>query len=125
MARENLSGLIHQGEHDLKLGRGQSDVSARYLNFIVPAVDSDRTGADNLIIRIADHPAQDHPGARNQFARTEGFGDLIIRPQFQPEQLVIFFGTRCEYNDRNIAIVANGATDLQSIHSRQDEIEHD
>ena len=66
--------------------------------------------------------------AQHQFPRTERFGQIIVRPQLQPQHAVNLrcFCRKHEDGDaRRGGIAAQHFANFQSIHLRQHQIEHD
>ena len=63
--------------------------------------------------------------ARNHLLRTEGFDDVVIRPQIQAAQPVAEFAFSGEHNDRNAVGQADLAGQSQPIDARQHQVQHD
>ena len=89
--RRQLHHCIFQGHFpfflvDRQIGKLQ------FLWFIVPG--------SGFLDRI--HPADDRFDACHQFPQTEGFGDVVVCPQLQPEHLVKLLGLGREHQDRQL-----------------------
>ena len=63
---------------------------------------------------------------RQQFERIEGFGEIEIGAQFQPQQLIDRFAARREHDDGNVLRQrTQAAADFVAVHLRQHHIEKD
>ena len=81
-----------------------------------------------LILRVVAGPdaaAQDGADARNQLARVEGLGQVIVSTQLQPDNLVDVVVARGEHEDGQVAAGAQLTADLPSIKAGQHQVEHD
>ena len=70
---------------------------------------------------VADTPAH----ARDEFFGAERLGEVIVRAQLQPDQLVTLLGSRGEHDDGYLGVFADRSGDIQPIELRQTQIEHD
>ena len=74
-----------------------------------------------------------HPGApqrrlhaRAELAHRERLGDVVVRAELEPEDLVDLLGLRGEHDDRHrLALGAQAPADLEAVHPRQHHVEHD
>ena len=62
--------------------------------------------------------------ARNKFAGTERFGEVIIRADGQANDLVNFFGARGQHQNINVGLLLNSTAHFQPIHTGQHHIEN-
>ena len=70
-------------------------------------------------------PAQDGADARQQLARVEGLGQIVVRTQLQPDDAVGLLGQRRQHDDRQPRRGAQPAADGEPVLPRQHEVEHD
>jgi hypothetical protein len=68
--------------------------------------------------------AQHGADARQQLSGVERLGDVIIRPQFQPDDAIGFLGHGGEHDDRHIGFRAEPAGEIQPALPRQHQIQH-
>jgi hypothetical protein len=68
--------------------------------------------------------AQHRRHARQQFAVAEGFGQIVVGPDFEADDAVNLLAARREHDDRRAA-AAKPARQAQTILSRQHDIEQD
>ncbi len=68
---------------------------------------------------------QDRADARDQFARLEGLGHIVVGPHFQPQYPVDGVASRRQYDDRDQGGGADGAAQAQPVLIRQVQVQHD
>ena len=95
-----------------------------------PATDRvHRYGSDRYrFTRTPAHPRTPHEGldARNHLPGAEGFGHVVVRPQFQTKHAIDFVVSCGAEDDRHpVVFGAQLTTDLGSIHTGQAHVEHD
>ena len=126
-AREHAAGLPrHRGEQ-LKFRLCQVDADAaeprihpRHIELDVGA-DSNHVGRGVEALGTAQHGAH----SRDQLLRAERLGQVIVRAQLEPDQLVRLLGARGEHDDRHLTVASQGAGDVQPVEPREPEVEDD
>src|SRR5258706_3759408 len=123
-AGEDAPRLAYQAGENLEFGRRQADGLFGQQHFIARAVQGHVPGADHVALRVAARPAQDDAHTRSQLARAERLGDVIVRAQFQADELVALFHARSQHDDRDFAFAAHRAAYVDPIHTRHHQVEH-
>ena len=59
----------------------------------------------------------------HQFARLERLGQIVIRPQFQPDHAVHHVAPCRQHHDRQFALAPDGAAQFEAVHFRQHHVE--
>ncbi len=73
-------------------------------------------------------PSKDRLHPQNQFPRTKGFGNIVVRSQLKTHDAIDLFGLRGEHDDRNVPshrIRFKGSTDISAIHPGKHQVEDD
>ena len=68
-------------------------------------------------------PAQHRLQARHQFTWLEGLGQIVVRPQLQPHHTVHHLAACGQHHDGQVALLADGAAQLEAVHFRQHDVE--
>ena len=72
------------------------------------------------------HAAQHGLDARQHLAGAEGLGDVVVRAQFQAEQLVKLLALGGEHDDGQVGLLADLAADHEAVHLRHHDVQkHD
>ena len=122
--RERPTWVLHQHREQIKFGRREIERAHIRAREMLVEVNRQITGGVRLrACRCAFGAAQNRAHARNHFARTERFDDLIVRAEFQTDQPIRFFDARGNHNHRCGGLFANRAANVETVHSRQIEIE--
>ena len=69
-------------------------------------------------------PTQHGLQARHQFARLEGFGQIVVGAQLQPHHAVHHIAARGEHDNGNVAVFADGAAEFKAVHLGQHHIQN-
>ena len=69
--------------------------------------------------------AQDDVDARHQLARAERLGHIVVAAHLEPEDAVDLLVARRQEQDRHIGCAPDQPADLQPVHLRHADIEHD
>ena len=70
-------------------------------------------------------PAQDRPDARDELARAERLGQVVVGAELEPEQLVELVVAGREHHDRDRRVAAQLAGDVEAVEAGQAEVEDD
>ena len=68
-------------------------------------------------------PPQHRPDPGDEFLRAEGFGHVIVRAEFQPEDFIGLLVPRGKDDHRNGGFLAQAARDIQPVDIRQAQID--
>ena len=129
LAAEDESAVFGEGEEQIEFlcaqaqrGRIDSDLPSGWVNRQV--AESNRGGVFAPVDAI---PApQNRFDARNEFARVEWLGQVIVRAEFETEDLVDIFVAGGEHENRGGVIRgAQSAADFETVELRQHHIQHD
>jgi len=63
-----------------------------------------------------------HP--RHQLAGLEGLGQVVVSAHFQAHHAIGQLSTRRQHDDRHLATLPDPATDLETVHLRQHDVEN-
>ena len=100
-------GPGRQRGQELELGRRQLDGRAGDLGPHPRQVEHDVAGTDRLGgVERPIGPAQDRPDARDQLARAERLGQVVVGAELEAEQLVELVVARGEHDDRDRRVAA-------------------
>ena len=127
-AGEGTARLARQDRQQIELRRRQLDCYAAAPYRTALQVDHQITHAQQRR-RLARPfgPAQHGAHARDQFARAEGLGDIIIGAELQADQPIGFLDARREHNDRQRVgrrVGAQRARHVEPIHPGQHQVQH-
>ena len=67
--------------------------------------------------------AQDGLQPRHQLARLEGLGQVVVGAELQADDAVHDLAARGEHDDRQVALLADGAAQLEAVHLGQHHVE--
>ena len=89
-------------------------------------VDVDRA-CDHLVRRRLPAPGspRDSSDTGDQLAQPERLHDVVVRPEFEPDDAVDFLAPRRDDDDRHIGAGAQLATNGEAVHVREPEVEQD
>ena len=90
-------------------------------------IDRNRSGAEVFAFLGLATP-QNRLNAQDDFAWTERFGDVIVRPKFQANDAIDFLRLRRQHHDRNVpgcGIGFQNFANFETRHFRQHQIEND
>ena len=124
-ASENAPGLAHHGRQKFELGHGEHHAPVRQVDLVARPVQGQVARPDHFAGRIPAGASQDRAHAHHQFARAERFGDVIICPQFQADELVRLLDAGREHDDGHIAFMSQGTAKVQPVHAGQHQVQHD
>ena len=68
---------------------------------------------------------QERPHPRHQLTHAEGLRQVVVRPHLQPHDTVQLLALRREHEDRHVGVRAQAPADLEPVHLRQHQVEHD
>ena len=74
-------------------------------------------------LAVRRHTAQDGLHARQQFARLEGLGQVVVGAEFEADHAVHHVAARGEHDDRQLALLADGAAEFEAVHLGQHHVE--
>ena len=69
--------------------------------------------------------AEDRPHPREQFARLEGLGQVVVGPHLETDDAVHGVAAGGEHQDRRVLAAADGPADLQPVDVGQRQVEKD
>jgi len=128
LAAEDESVVLGEGEEKVKFLRAQVDGPGREAHFPSGGIDQQVTNVDRFgrICIFSFAAPQDRFDARNEFTRVERLGQVIIRAEFEAENLVNIFVAGGEHeNSGRILRSAQSAADLKTIQFREHDVQHD
>src|ERR1700712_2695028 len=110
LATENHRGPRQERPQDSKFDGGQAQREAGELRDMLFGIDRKLALGKRrrfLCVRPAGHAAQNDVNAGNEFARAEGFGDVIVAADLKAEHAVDLVVARRKKQDRNVGGLAN------------------
>ena len=103
----------------VELAGGQRDRLAALRHLEAGGVDdevADRRGAGGSALGGARaRPTQHRPDARDQLARAERLGQVVVRAHREPDDLVDLLGARGQHQDVGVRELAHPPADLQAV----------
>src|SRR5919204_4739130 len=120
--------MTRERAQQLELDVRQRDRAAPHLDRAPAEVDLQPIGDDD----IADTGGPRHRGAAQQRAHAapkladrERLGDVVVRAELEPDDLVELVVAGREHDDRNLALGAQALADLEAVELGQHQVEHD
>ena len=125
--------MAHQGFEHGEFARGQRQFFAIFLQCAQTHVKRKRPERDNFLVarRRAQHlgggaAAQHGMNAGQQFARIEGFGQVVVGADFEADDAVNVFALGGQHDDGCTVIgSAQSPADGQAVFARHHQIQHD
>ena len=107
------------------LGRSSTDALAD--GHLVPfGVDAQIADLEHLLGRLAGRiAAQDRLDPRDELARVERLGHVVVGAQLQPDDLVHVVAARGEHDDRQVALLAQSAAHFPAVELGHHQVEHE
>ncbi len=126
VARKHASGGAHQHFQNVELEGGQLHALAGGEDLAGAGVERDAVDFQARIGRGRTRfiAAQDGADARGQFARIEGLGQVVVGAQFQAHDAVHILAARGQHDDRDLALSAQPAENLEAVDARQHDVQH-
>ncbi len=117
-----------QVAEDLELGRGQGDPPGAALDPSPLEIDDQVAMADDPpatgVGKVAVRPPQEGLDAAHELAQPEGLGQVVVRPELEPDHLVDLVIAGGQHEDRHLgACRADTAEDLESIDPGQPHVQ--
>ena len=115
--------MAGQQIQQLHLARGAGDALPGELDAVTLGLDFQRTvGQRGQLfilrgIRRGAGAAQNGLDAGDDLARAERLDDVIVRAHFEPQNAVDFLAAGGQHDDGELAVLANGLTDLHAGHA--------
>src|SRR5258706_5856214 len=130
VARVNASREREQVRDQVELASGQLDVSS--IEDHAPCGPVDAEGADRILfgdrlrlvgfrLRSAEHRVH----SCQDLANREGFGDVVVGAELEPDDLVDLGVLRRDDDDRHTAALAQRAAEVEAAHAGQHQVEQD
>ena len=124
LARDDEALVVHQVLEQLELAVGQLDLALAALH--LAGVGVERQVADLQRGRAARRPPpQQRPDPRQQLLALERLDQVVVGAAVEPADPVLGLGSRRQHQDRHVAVGAQPPADLDPVHARQPEVEHD
>ncbi len=128
LARQDAAARLRQGEEQVKFLGAEVEGTLAEADFAAGGVNHQVREADRRGARFhAPFAApQNRFDARNQFARVEGLGQVIVRAEFEAEDLVNVLVAGGEHEDgRGIVTLAQALADFEAIQFGEHHVQHD
>src|SRR5262249_51027607 len=101
VARENRPRTRGEGVQQPELDRGQ--IQFRAVDRRLHPLRIDRQALAGLAYGLAARSAQQRLDTRDQLARAEGFADVVVGAEVEPEETVDLVDARGDHDDRDVA----------------------
>ena len=111
-----------------KLQSAEFDVTSRNADSMRGWIDVDIAMLQRVALRHGILAPQQGAHTGDQFAHAEGFRDVVVGAEFEPDHPVGLFAARSQHQDRSVGIsfmTPDLAADLQPVHSRKHQIQDD
>ena len=110
----------------LEFGRRQVDRGAVALHPHLRPVDRQiGDGEHRPAVGFVSGAPQNGGNPGGKLAGTEGFGDVVVRADFEAAQPVTLVDAGCQHDDRHVRLAPERPGDLEAVEPRQPEIEDD
>lgn len=124
-AQCQLCRIAHEAGKQVEFGAGQCDLRLSHATDAAMQVQRQPSMFQPRRRSRAAGAFQDGLDPRDQFARAEGFCDVIIRTQFQPQNAVDLIVAGGQEQDRHIGTGADATAGFEPVHMRQAHIQND
>ena len=128
VAREHEPAVVEQLPEQVELLRRELDLAVADHRLAAAGVDHEVAVANLLALvaaalgrRAAQHAL--HP--RHELARVERLRQVVVGADLETDDLVHVLVARGQHQDRDVRALAHAAADLEPVHVRQVEVEHD
>jgi len=125
IAGKDASGAQGQEVQQVELEARQLDPAAVAFDDAARGVDDERAAPQWLPLLPSPRAAQQGAHPRHELARAEGFRQVVVGADLEAEDLVRLFPARGEHQDRDIALPADAAADLEPVRGRDHEVQND
>jgi hypothetical protein len=124
------TGARGEVAQDLELGRGQADPPIATLDAAPLEVDDEVAVADDPpargVTEVAVRPPEQGLDPTHQLAQPERLRQVVVRAELEPDHLVDLVVARRQHQHRCLrAGCPEPAQDLEPVHARQPDVEHD
>ena len=102
-ARIDPPGMGHQEVQQPELGRPEIDAALSCADPVSRRVEAQPGELDGVVGALRRPPAQHRLDPREQLARRERLGQVVVRADLQPGELVGFARSRGQHDDRDVA----------------------
>ena len=130
LAAEDERRPCQKCPQDSEFNGGEAKLSARKLGDVLIGIDRQlalrKRGHGRLCILPArSDTAQDDVHAGDEFARAEGFCDIVVTADLQAQDAIDLVVAGGEKKDRNVGGLSDFAADVQSVEFRHADIQND
>ena len=122
-ARQHAPGALGQRQQNRELVAGERLAHAIDAHLARPLVDLQPAKMQHLRAALRQSPAQDGAQSRQQLARLEGLGKIVVRTEFETHDTIQRIAARREHEHRHVGLRAQAAAQIEAIGIRQHEIE--
>lgn len=117
-----------QRPEEAELGGSELELVAVGPGGVVGPVDLDPADADDIARRFAPRPAEQRFDPMNQRLDFEGFGDVVVGPHVETDDLVNFFAAGGQHEDADVlgpGVAAKLPADFEAVDDREHQIQND
>ena len=124
LAGEHLAGSSHQLDQQTELRRGEREIPPVLPRGVADDIDLEITHTKDGLGGLGRRPAKDRPTARHEHRHVERLRHVVVGAELQADDDVGRIGTSGQHHDRDAAVFADLARDLEPVERRQHHIEH-
>jgi hypothetical protein len=128
VARQHDPAVVEELPEEVELLRSQLDLVVSDEHLATTRVDEEIAVADLVALvdaAIRRRPPEHALDARDELTRIERLRQVVVRADLEPDDLVDVLVARREHQDRDVGALADAAADLDPVHVRQVQVEHD
>src|SRR5579884_1132265 len=125
LAREDDAGMLEEARQEVELLARELDRLACHRVLVGVAAQHDVARGEHLVLGAPVGAAQDRLDPRGELSRRERLRDVVVRPELEPGHAVRLLVTGGEHHDRHLGAGPDLAADLEAVHSREPDVEHD
>src|SRR5829696_8782882 len=126
-AREHPAGTGGEGHKELELGVGEVDLFTVGRHPATRQVDPEPVVVQlvRALARRYRRPAHDRPDAGHELPDGERLGDVVVRPELEPDDPVYLVVAGGQHDDGHVALRPNPPYDLRAVELGEHDVEHD
>src|SRR6185312_14140321 len=128
VSSEDDAAMVEQLPEEVELLRRELDLVVADEHLAATGVDRQVAVADLVTLidaAVGRRAAEDALHAGDELARVEGLREVVVRTDLEADDLVDVLVARGQHDDRHVRALPDPAADLDPVHVRQVEVEHD
>jgi hypothetical protein len=125
LSTKDLAGVRHQQMQEIELAGREHDRIPVLRDRPRRGVETEGSDLERAPLFARASPAHDGPDPSRELPRREGFDDVVVGAQLEPEDAIDLLPSRGEHHDRDIRSLTDLASEITSVSVRQHHVEQD